>query len=245
VRYERGAGFDLIASLLEPIGTHRRMHVTPSKGKRKRTTQCKEQSTLKETSSTDEKVTTPDQPEISSHILVGLSSITRYMEKMVTQRISCSVAATADIPDPSSPAKEGDRGSRSERALAAIFVCRSSQPSVLHVHLPQLVASASLAVPTSDPIRLVQLPQGCEERLCSALNLPSVGFVALYENAPNSNALLDLVRRAVPAIEVPWLVEAQSTEFKRTKINAISTPLPPTDNKQKGAKKTKLTGGRD
>lgn len=109
--------------------------------------------------------------------------------------------------------------------LAAVFVSRSSQPSVLHDHLPQLIAAASSADPSLAPIRLVQLPKGCEEVLCSSVGLPRAAFVAITNDAPHSKSLVDFLGENVPAIEVEWLKEAGTAQFMPVKINAIQTTV--------------------
>ena len=110
--------------------------------------------------------------------------------------------------------------------FSAIFVPRSSQPPILHSHLPQLVATASLAYPDSSPIRLVSLPKGSEGQLCAALGLPSVSFIGLLEGAPHCKSLVDLFRECVPEIEVPWLDELKEPKYRPVKINAIDTSDP-------------------
>jgi ribonuclease P/MRP protein subunit POP3 len=109
--------------------------------------------------------------------------------------------------------------------FAAIFVLRSSQPSILHAHLPQLIATASLAQPELPPIRLVQLPKGCDARLCVALGLSRVSFIGILEGAPHSRSLIDFVRDNVPEIEVPWLEEVRKMSYMPVKINAIETSV--------------------
>jgi RNase P subunit Pop3 len=119
--------------------------------------------------------------------------------------------------------------------FSAIFVLRSSQPSILHAHLPQLIATASLAHPKLPTTRLVQLPKGCDERLCEVLGLPRVSFIGLLESAPHSRYLLDVVREFVPEIEVPWLQEAKKSDYLPVKINAVETFVPVAKKEQKVA----------
>lgn len=110
--------------------------------------------------------------------------------------------------------------------FSAIFVLRSSQATILHDHLPQLVATASSAFPQLPATRLVQLPKGCDARLCEALALPRVSFIGLLDNAPYSKSLADFVRSCVPEVNVPWLQEAKKANYLPVKINAIETLAP-------------------
>jgi hypothetical protein len=110
--------------------------------------------------------------------------------------------------------------------FAAIFVPRSGQPSILHAHLPQLIATASLAHRELPSTRLVQLPKGCDRRLCEALGLPRVSFIGVLDGAPHSKSLIDQVRECVPEIEISWLREANGSVYLPVKINAIDTFVP-------------------
>jgi hypothetical protein len=110
--------------------------------------------------------------------------------------------------------------------FSAIFVPRSSQPPILHAHLPQLVVIASLANPELPVTKLVQLPKGCDTRLSEALGLPRVSFIGILDGAPHSKSLVDLVRECVPEIKIPWLEEVKKSVYLPVKINAIETFVP-------------------
>jgi len=107
--------------------------------------------------------------------------------------------------------------------FSALFVLRSSQPPILHAHLPQLVAAASLARPECEPTRLVQLPKGSDARVCTALGIPRVSFIGILEGAPNAKSLIDLVEESVSKIDIPWMKEIQEAKYRPVKINAIET----------------------
>jgi hypothetical protein len=119
--------------------------------------------------------------------------------------------------------------------FSAIFVPRSSQPPILHAHLPQLVVTASLANPELPATRLVQLPKGCDARLSEALGLPRFSFIGLLDGAPHSKSLVDIVRESVPEIEIPWLKEAKKSVYMPVKINAIESFVPVAQKEQKSA----------
>ena len=113
-----------------------------------------------------------------------------------------------------------------ETHLSAIFVCRSSQSTILNEHLPQLVTTASLAQPEFPATRLVELPKGSDKRLCEALGISRVSFVGILEGAPHSKSLVERVRECVPVVEIPWLREITELRYLPVKINAIGTFAP-------------------
>jgi hypothetical protein len=119
--------------------------------------------------------------------------------------------------------------------FSVIFVPRSSQPPILHAHLPQLVVTASLAHPELPATRLVQLPKGCDARLSEALGLPRVSFIGILDGAPHSKSLVDLVRGCVPEIEIPWLAEAKKPVYLPVKVNAIESFAPVVAQKKQKA----------
>lgn len=146
------------------------------------------------------------QPEALSHILVGLSSITRHLQTLSRSSRPEVTGQSVDDTPPLMP------------HIAAIFVCRPSQPTIIHSHLPQLVVTASAAYPDRPPTRLIELPKGCETRLNTSLGLPRAGFVAIFESCSHSASLLDFVRSDVAAIELDWLKEVRKAEYKPIRI---------------------------
>lgn len=112
------------------------------------------------------------------------------------------------------------------RVLATIFVSQRSQLGILHAHLPQLTATASLAYPGSPPTRLIQLPKGSEERLCEALGLPRVSCIAIFEDAPLCTTLINLVRESVAPIGMAWLKEGKTATYLPVKVNSIQAFVP-------------------
>ncbi|ETS76318.1 hypothetical protein PFICI_11705 [Pestalotiopsis fici W106-1] len=204
-----------LASLLAPIGNHRLEHIKPSKGSRERKRKRKEAAKP----SADHLPVVPPAPEIGSFVDVGLAVVTRSLESVVAQKPDEeSVIIEETMTDETHP-----QTNSSSIPYSAVFVARSDQPSVLNSHLPQILAAASLRDPTREPIRLVGLSKTCQDRLSLALGIPRVSVIGLRKDAPNSKALVDFTCQHVPAIEVPWLKEAQKLEFRDTKINAIET----------------------
>jgi ribonuclease P/MRP protein subunit POP3 len=165
-------------------------------------------------------ISSPPPPEISGSIVVGLNNITRSLE---------SLSKSSKPPNAPYP-PDGERESLVDdaRHFSAVFVLRSSQPPILHSHLPQLIATASLAHPNLPATRLVQLSNGCDARLCEALGLPRVSFIGILEGAPHSKSLVDLVQKCVPEIQIPWIQEVTASKYLPVKINAIQTFAPVT-----------------
>jgi ribonuclease P/MRP protein subunit POP3 len=129
--------------------------------------------------------------------------------------------------------------------FAAVFVLRPSQPTVLHAHLPLLIATSTLATPNVPAPRVVQLPSGCGARLCESLGLARVSFIGLREGAPNSTQVVDLIRRVVPEVRIPWVEETKNATYLPVKINMIKTKIgkhkgnaPNPNNKASGKTKT-------
>ena len=224
---ESKAGSNFSSRLLAPLGSHRANMATPSKGKRNKKRKRQEAKRKGSNAGLNQSDAPPPVPEISSHLLVGLASITRYLELIGSIRTVNGLHEKSETILAPACCESGidlEHDSNTKiRHLAAIFVCRPSQPSVLHAHLPQLVAAASLRNPHLQPTRLVQLPQGSENRLSASLGLPRASFVGILEDAPHSKPLLELVRDIVPVIELPWLEEAREAQYKPVKINTILT----------------------
>ncbi|CZT01224.1 uncharacterized protein RAG0_08960 [Rhynchosporium agropyri] len=237
---------ELLCSVLSPIGQHRSNHITPSRGKRSKKRRREE---VRQEDRTQETPEIALSPEISSFIMIGLNSITRSLEALSQKSKPIAITTGQEGPQPepnqiadsviaeSSVSSQGQKISKAPEKnteldisatqhFAAIFVPRSSQPPILHAHLPQLIATASLAHPSLAPTRLVQLPKGCDARLCDALGLPRVSFIGILEGAPHSKALVELVRENVSEIDVPWLREMREKKYLGVKINAMQTFAP-------------------
>ncbi|KAI1265199.1 hypothetical protein F5Y18DRAFT_427323 [Xylariaceae sp. FL1019] len=195
---------ELLCSLLSPLGHYRAEHIRPSKGiraKRKRKEAAKEVGGLP----------TPPVPELQAFVDIGLSSITRSLQK---------VSSEAGNP-------QGDDVSenRISPLYSLIFVARSGQPNALSSHLAQMVAVGSIKDPNQPPTRLVGFSKACEDRLAASLGLPRVSCVGIRVNAPNSQPLIEFTRQHVPIIRVSWLEEARRAEHRETKVNILETTI--------------------
>lgn len=109
--------------------------------------------------------------------------------------------------------------------FSTIFISRSTTPPILSSHLPQLIATASKTHPSQAPTKIVPLPKGSETRIAAALHLPRVSFLGMLDDAPNSKALLNVIRDCVGNIDIPWLDEAKKEEYLETRIRVIQTTV--------------------
>ncbi|KAB5570069.1 hypothetical protein GE09DRAFT_1170934 [Coniochaeta sp. 2T2.1] len=204
---------ELLCSLLSPLGHHRRSFITPSKGKRAKRKKRK----TAEPQAADNAI--PPVPGVAKDVDLGLANISRSLEK---------VSATSKQNQPEASEATGHEGVSNEstpESYAVVFVARSGQPSAFHSHFPQMVAVASKAVPSKQPIRLVGFSEACEDRLSSALAIPRVSSIGLREGAPQTKALIEFVREHVPPVEMSWFREVESGRFLETKINAVEVPV--------------------
>ncbi|KAI0179991.1 hypothetical protein GGR52DRAFT_529308 [Hypoxylon sp. FL1284] len=200
---------ELLCALLAPLGQYRSAHLQPSKGKRDRKRKRKAPDT-----DPPEDFRRPPMPELQSYVDVGLSSVTRTLQEIVSKGQDAK-PTEGELPaeEPTIP------------HYSVIFVARSGQPNALHGHLPQMVAAASKARPSKTPVKLVGLSKSCGDGLSESLGIPRVSCIGLREEAPNSKALVEFIRRSVPAIDAPWLDEAQRAEHLGTKIREIQTSI--------------------
>jgi len=145
----------------------------------------------------------PPAPELAAYVDVGLASISRGLEGMCSK----------------------DRPGGDTEPYSVIFVARSGQSSAFHCHFPQMVAVASNFRSSRPAIRLVGFSKPCEGRLSAALGIPRVSSIALREGAPQTKALLDYVCGHVGPVDVAWIREAQSADYRGTKTDAVPTKV--------------------
>ncbi|OAL48371.1 hypothetical protein IQ07DRAFT_622827 [Pyrenochaeta sp. DS3sAY3a] len=160
---------DLTCNLLAPLGDHRRTHIHPSKGqKRKRSTN---------TSKNDDFIngTPPPPPEIGKHILVGINSVTRHLEALAAENAPPTAPLNRDTnsprnphdnkkgpcqngdikaPDPNDDTKDANPPNKPLNPLS-ILLLTHPKPSLspAHAHLPTLIYLTTLSQrpPTTSP----------------------------------------------------------------------------------------------
>ncbi|KAK4178440.1 hypothetical protein QBC36DRAFT_103826 [Triangularia setosa] len=191
---------ELLCHLLSPLGTHRRLFVMPSKGKRDRKRKRAQDEAAPEAAAVQAvSDPVPPTPELAGYVDVGLSHISRTLQDISSK-------------DDTKP-------------YSVVFVARSGQSSAFHCHFPQMVALASQSQPPEKAVRLVGISKACEDKLSAALGIPRVSSIALREDAPQAKGLVDFVREHVKPIEVTWLKEARAGKYLDTKIDAVPTKI--------------------
>jgi ribonuclease P/MRP protein subunit POP3 len=102
----------------------------------------------------------------------------------------------------------------------SMVILTHPQPSLSpsHAHIPTLLHLATLqstpGQPAPNPTRLITLPTSNDARFASALHIPRVGAIGIYEGAPGAKALEDYVKQHVGLTECPWIDEAIRPEWR-------------------------------
>ncbi|KAJ4355806.1 RNase P and RNase MRP subunit [Didymosphaeria variabile] len=203
---------DLLCSLLQPLGDHRRAHIRPSKGtKRKREARKDAQSEQ------PANPPPPHPPEIQTHILIGLNSVIRHLESLAAQNAPPTAPSHGE--ETLSPrVKASDAGA--PRPLALVLIPHNHPPASLpHANIPTLVHLSTMDSPPEKATRLLAVPPGCEPVIAEALHIPHVGALGILEGAPGADALVAYVRENVDVTRCRWIDEAMGPEWKGIKVD--------------------------
>ena len=173
----------------------------------------------------------PAPPEIADYLTIGFNNTTRILEalaeKVSPHKLQSQTRTSAQAKRKRDNLDVSFTGVPTiPRALVAVFISRVDQPSILSSHLPLLVATASLALPSSPAIRLVDLPKGAGIKLSTALNIPRASIIGLLEGAPHSAPLVGPIRKLVRPVEIPWLQDAMAATYLPVSIKATETTAP-------------------
>ncbi|KAK1598545.1 uncharacterized protein LY79DRAFT_247262 [Colletotrichum navitas] len=202
---------ELLCSLLSPLGQHRQRHVKPSEGKRAAKRKRKEGRMASKEPAKSER---PPVPELASFVDVGLTSITRNLERLATGQQTSEASGDnntmASLPTP----------------YSVVFVARSGQSSAFNCQLPQMVAVASKSSPTAPPTRLVGYSKPCAEKLSACLGIPRVSSVGVRVGAPMSRALVEYVQQHVSPVRVAWLEQAEEAMYRPTQLKIYEKMVP-------------------
>ncbi|KAK2059409.1 hypothetical protein LY76DRAFT_21875 [Colletotrichum caudatum] len=208
---DQDAILELLCSLLSPLGQHRQRHIKPSEGKREAKRKRREGGVVSNGPANSER---PPMPDLASFVDVGLTSITRNLERLAIGQ------QTSEAP--------GDENTLeiSPDSYSVIFVARSGQSSAFNCQLPQMVAVASKSSPASPPTRLVGYSKPCAEKLSACLGIPRVSSVGVRVGAPMSRALVEYVQQHVSPVRVAWLEQAEEAVYRSTQLRIQEKIIP-------------------
>ncbi len=194
-------------SLLVPLGEYRKTHIPSSKGKkRKRDTKSAPLDTLK-----------PPVPAIGLHVLIGINNVTKHLETLAASAAPPSVPINeSNVYEQESSISDNGTRQRSKSLVTPLsfVILTHPQPSLSpsHAHIPTLLHLATLQhhpeASSSEPTRLISLPTSYEARIASALHIPRVGAIGIYNGAPGAKALEEYVREHVGLTHCAWVDEA-------------------------------------
>ncbi|KAG6052603.1 hypothetical protein E4U17_005629 [Claviceps sp. LM77 group G4] len=194
---------ELLCNLLSPIGQHRRTHLKASQGKR----EAKRKASAKLVA--PEVGVTKPKPELVDYVDVGFNAITRGLESM------------------SSGTQAIHAGQSSENSYKMIFVSRGTQSAAFNCHFPKLVGVASRMCASTEDIKLIGFSKSCSERLAENLGIARVSCLAIKKDAPGAQALWTFVSGHVASVDIAWLDNTRSIQYKPTQIAAVETKIGP------------------
>ena len=206
----------------------------PSKGKREKKRKRKEgrsagQPSQDEPTIPEQRAPIPKTPEISEFVTIGFNSTSRCLEALARRYAPLDSGGQVQK-GPKVPAMDLSNASATDvsnpKPMAAVFVPRSDQPSMLNSHLPLLIKAASLGSPDFPSPRLITLPKGADKRLSAAVSTPRVALIGLIDGAPEADALIDFIKQVVPEVDVPWLEETAKGGYQSVNIKAVQTSIP-------------------
>lgn len=120
------------------------------------------------------------------------------------------------------PATDLDAEKQQEPSIRplSMVILTHPQPSLSpsHAHIPTLLHLATLH-PTSttgpsETTRLISLPTFNDQQIASALHIPRVGAIGIYEDAPGAKALEEYARQHIGLTECPWIEEALEPKWR-------------------------------
>ncbi|GJJ15764.1 hypothetical protein Clacol_010042 [Clathrus columnatus] len=194
----------------------------------------------------DDEVLLPSEPPVLSHLTCGINEVTKRLEKQAKSRRFREVVSTTDPPLDNPTEATG-------KHLSYIFVCRSDiDPPILIAHLPELVASCNVPIPSRPliPVYLISLPKRAEYSLAESLALRRVSILAFDTDTPQ----LDTVTKLLEAVQPPsasWLVSRVSrpsnppAQLLPTHIKQLRTTAPRDMRKSKEDRKKRQDAAKE
>lgn len=196
---------ELLCNLLRPIGQHRKRHVQPSKGKR--AAKRRSRDTLGKDIGLNPALTKPEEPDLCRHIDVGFCSLMRELESV------------------SSNERGQTSEAKSKQPYAMVFVARGNHSAAFHSHFPKLIGAASKNLGRHRGIRLIGFSKPCSDQLSSSLGLARVSCLAVRRGAPGTEALSAFVEDHLAPVNVAWLGDMESEQYRPTKIASAETTV--------------------
>ncbi|KAH9452297.1 hypothetical protein MJO29_008714 [Puccinia striiformis f. sp. tritici] len=182
-------------------------------------------------------------PQNSSYIVSGINSVTKALEKEITEN-RANIAAprqTKDSKNPSSTLEVGLTEKPYHRRLSFIFVCRNDMnpvslldnllPTVanLNQHLLQCQLCVTEDLAVQPLVLLIPLPKGAENSIAGALDLKRAAVVALRGEDVRMSALSHMAREHVKPISSPsCITSAHKSEGHPSIANKGGVLLLPT-----------------
>lgn len=151
-----------------------------------------------------------------------MNSVTRHLEALAASTAPPTAPIkefTADNQDHVFPEDDVRQQSESSLKPLSLVVLTHPQPSLSpsHAHVPTLVHLAAIqpnSTKPTDSTRLIALPTSNDARFASALQIPRVGAIGVFEGAPGAKALEDYVRDHVGVTECLWIEEAITPKWR-------------------------------
>ncbi|KAL0573958.1 RNase P and RNase MRP subunit [Marasmius crinis-equi] len=180
----------------------------------------------------------PTEPQILSHITIGINAVTKRLESHLSQRKQ-KITITSSTPEPVPTTCQ-------VTPVRVVLACRADvNPPVIIDHIPHIIAAYNSSLPPNGedkPILLIPLSSGAEYTLSDALGLRRVAVLALDSDAPN---LESLIKDNIPIVSAPWLAPPLSNQQKQlvpTHIKQLRTTAP---KDMKVAKEQRAAGRKE
>ncbi|PSN73882.1 hypothetical protein BS50DRAFT_566807 [Corynespora cassiicola Philippines] len=185
---------ELLCSLLEPLGHHRKTHIQPSRGKkRKRNAKVAAAAAAQDPASGAEDAdmadAPPPPPELSRHVLVGLNSVTRHLEALAAKSAPPTMKG---LHAPSSASKPGEPTPPDQKTAAV-----ENTPSHRSVETKGDPAqSTPIPAPELRSLSLVIIPHPAPQTSPVYAHLPTLLHLSALPPSPQTAA--DNPTRLVP-----------------------------------------------
>ncbi|KAJ2848873.1 RNase P and RNase MRP subunit [Coemansia brasiliensis] len=183
---------DLLCTALQPLSTYfaesRRICRSRLRRQRRR---AKSKSETPKASLSDKAL---EGKKMLSHVVIGINSTTRALEKQARQSQLLS-----------------------ERDLALVVVCKGDIEPQLVAHFPGLAHAARTSKTDNETrrimkLRLVGVGNGAEKRLAAAVGQPRASAIGIRAGIPALDTIIDYAHANVAIPSVPWIGSRSTAE---------------------------------